>query len=315
MYLIKDGLDFGPWLAAAAGSSIGAGPTPRRENQDNFLLIDGSGNAVYLSQQEPLRCRVANWPAGHVRAAVLDGMGGHGHGREAAEAAVQGLLQLPACRDCTTLATSLDALHTRLQTSFELPPLVLARPPGTTLTLLEIAPGQAPLLYHVGDSRLYEIVDGAAHSLTVDHVPATVHAMYGRLNEAQWRLRVHGEHHPQISQAFILGNAIGDTQQLDKPLRALDADNLPPFLAHLADRRVLQVRSDALYLLASDGFWACADPQAAVGRWPGLCAGKTAAQALAAIFDDFLTTPLLGMHSDNLTMLALRFAPATNSTD
>lgn len=309
MHLIKDGLDFGPWLDAAAGSSIGAGPTPRQENQDNFLLIDGSGHAVYLSQQEPLRRQIANWPAGHVRAAVLDGMGGHGHGREAAEAAVQGLLYLPACRDCATLAGSLDALHTRLQTSFGRPPLLSPRPPGTTLTLLEIAPGQAPLLYHVGDSRLYEIADGAAISLTVDHVPATVHAMHDRLNEAQWRLRVHGEHHPQISQAFILGNAIGDTQQLDKPLQALDARNLPPFLAHLGDRRVLQVRSDALYLLASDGFWACADPQAAVERWPGLCKDKTAAQALAAVFDDFLAQPPRGMHSDNLTMLALRFTP------
>ena len=309
MYLIKDGLDFGPWLDAAAGSSIGAGPTPRRENQDNFLLIDGSGNAVYLSQQAPLRCRVANWPDGHVRAAVLDGMGGHGHGREAAEAAVQGLLQLPACSDVATLAAGLDALHTRLQTSFEKPPQAAARPPGTTLTLLEIAPGQAPLLYHVGDSRLYEITDDTVDTLTVDHVPATVYAMHGLLNEAQWRLRVHGEHHPQISQAFVLGNAIGDTQELDKPLQALDAGNLPSFLAHLADRRVLQVRDDAVYLLASDGFWACADPLAVVARWPGLCAGKTATQALASIFDDFLAQPPYGLHSDNLTMLALRFTP------
>jgi len=309
MYLIKDGLAFGAWLDAAAGSCIGAGPAPRRENQDNFLLIDGSGNAVCLSQQEPLRCRVANWPAGHVRAAVLDGMGGHGHGREAAEAAVQGLLQLPACSDVATLAAGLDALHTRLQTSFEKPPQAAARPPGTTLTLLEIAPGQAPLLYHVGDSRLYEITDDTVDTLTVDHVPATVYAMHGLLNEAQWRLRVHGEHHPQISQAFVLGNAIGDTQELDKPLQALDAGNLPPFLAHLADRRVLQVRDDAVYLLASDGFWACADPLAVVARWPGLCAGKTATQALASIFDDFLAQPPYGLHSDNLTMLALRFTP------
>jgi hypothetical protein len=31
------------------------------------------------------------------------------------------------------------------------------RRPGTTLTLLEIPPGQPPMLYHAGDSRLYEI--------------------------------------------------------------------------------------------------------------------------------------------------------------
>ena len=39
MHLIKEGLDFGPWLDAAAGTSVGAGPMPRRENQDNFLSL------------------------------------------------------------------------------------------------------------------------------------------------------------------------------------------------------------------------------------------------------------------------------------
>ena len=307
MHFIIDELDFGPWLDAAAGSCVGAGPMPRRENQDNFLLIDAGGQAACLLQQQPYRCQVPGWPAGHVRAAVLDGMGGHGHGREAAEAAVQGLLALPACRDTASLALHLDELHARLQAGFTAGAPAQARPPGTTLTLLEVPPGQPPLLYHVGDSRLYEISAGQSSVLTVDHVPATVYAMHGGLNEAQWHASVHGEHHPQISQAFILGNAISDSLRLDKPLRALDAGNLPPFLAHLADRRVLQVRADALYLLASDGFWACADPIAAVARWPALCAGKTAALALAALFDDFLAAPPKGLSSDNLTMLALRF--------
>ena len=99
MHLIKDALDFGPWLDAAAGSSVGAGSLPRRENQDNFLLIDASGHAVCLSRQAPFHCQVPGWPRGHVRAAVLDGMGGHGQGREAAEAAVQGsTLCIRACR-------------------------------------------------------------------------------------------------------------------------------------------------------------------------------------------------------------------------
>ncbi|MGK5080523.1 PP2C family protein-serine/threonine phosphatase [Janthinobacterium sp. HLX7-2] len=307
MHLIKDELDFGPWLDAAAGSSVGAGPLPRRENQDNFLLIDAHGHAICLSQQQPFHCQVAGWPPGHVRAAVLDGMGGHGHGREAAEAAVQGLLAIPACHDTASLSAKLDQLHTRLQTRFAQDAPAQARPPGTTLTLLEVPPGQAPLLYHVGDSRLYEMFDGAASILTVDHVPATVYAMRGALDEARWRASVHGEHHPQISQAFILGNAIGTSLQLDKPLRALDAGNLPPFLAHLSDRRVLQVRRGACYLLASDGFWACGQPLALTARWPALCAGKTAAQALAALFDDFLAKPPEGLHSDNITMLALRF--------
>ena len=307
MHFIKDELDFGPWLDAAAGSSVGAGPMARRENQDNFLLIDATGHAVCLLNQLPHHYQVAHWPAGHVRLAVLDGMGGHGHGREAAEATVQGLLTMPACRDVATLAGYLDQLHAQLQAGFEAEAEGAARPPGTTLTLLEIPPAQAPLLYHVGDSRLYEVADGVATALTVDHVPATVYAMQGALDEQQWRASVLGEHHPQIAQAFILGNVIGDTQSLSKSLLALDAGNLPPFLAHLGDRRVLELRRDALYLLASDGFWSCIDPARALARWPALCAGRTAAQAASALFDDFLSSPPAGLHSDNLTLLAVRF--------
>ena len=309
MHLIKDGLDFGPWLDAAAGTSVGAGPLPRRENQDNFLLIDASGHAVCLSQQAPFHCQVPGWPRGHVRAAVLDGMGGHGHGREAAEAAVQGLLAMPACLDTASLAAWLDQLHTRLQDTFARTEPAQARPPGTTLTLLEVPPGEAPLLYHVGDSRLYEVADGAVTALTVDHVPATVYAMHGVISEQQWRSRVYGEHQPQISQAFILGNVIVDPQVLGATLHALDEANLPPFLSHLADRRVLQLRRDAVYLLASDGFWSCQDPASVLARWPALCAGRTAAQASEALFDDFLSHPPAGMHSDNLTLLALRVKP------
>ncbi|WP_308921778.1 protein phosphatase 2C domain-containing protein [Janthinobacterium sp. J1-1] len=309
MHFIKDELDFGPGLDAAAGSSVGAGPMARRENQDNFLLIDATGHAACLVGQTPWRGQVAGWPAGHVRLAVLDGMGGHGHGREAAEATVQGLLAMPACLDAVTLAHELDQLHARLQAAFDTGPEARSRPPGTTLTLLEIAPQQAPLLYHVGDSRLYEVADGTVTALTVDHVPATVYAMHGVIGEQQWRGRVYGEHQPQISQAFILGNVIVDPQVLGATLHALDEGNLPPFLSHLGDRRALRLRRDAVYLLASDGFWSCQDPASVLARWPALCAGRTAAQASEALFDDFLSHPPAGMHSDNLTLLALRIKP------
>ena len=141
-------------------------------------------------------------------------------------------------------------------------------------------------------------------------MPATVYAMRGALDEARWRATVHGEHHPQISQAFILGNALSDSLQLDKPLIGLDATALPPFLAHLGDRRVLRVRPGAHYVLASDGFWACEDPLALTARWSALCAGKSAAQAVSALFHDFLSDPPTGLHSDNITMVVLRFDAA-----
>ena len=309
MHFIKDELDFGPGLDAAAGSSVGAGPMARRENQDNFLLIDATGHAACLVGQTPWRGQVAGWPAGHVRLAVLDGMGGHGNGREAAEATVQGLLAMPACLDTATLAQQMDQLHARLRTSFDTGPEARSRPPGTTLTLLEIAPQQAPLLYHVGDSRLYEVADGAVTPLTVDHVPATVYAMQGVISERQWRSQVYGEHQPQISQAFIMGNVMVNPHRLATGLHALDERNLPPFLASMGDRRALRLRADALYLLASDGFWSCRDPASVLARWPALCAGRTAAQASEALFDDFLSHPPAGLYSDNLTLLALRIKP------
>jgi len=304
MHVISEALHFGPRFELAAATSVGAGALKRSENQDNFLLIDASGQAAFLAGQAPARSQVNGWPAGHVRAAVLDGMGGHGNGREAAEAVVQGLLAVPACTSHAMLAAELDQLHARLQQQFNQTPA--ARSPGTTLTLLEIPPDGDPLLYHVGDSRLYEVSENTVTCLTVDHVPATVHAMAGLLDESGWRARVHGQHHPQIAQAFVLGNVINDRLELQLPLVALDAGNLPPFLAHLGDRRVLPLQREAVYVLASDGFWSCASPDEAIARWPALCRGKTAAQASEAILADFLRQPPAGLHSDNLTAVVLR---------
>lgn len=311
-------LDFGPGLDMAARSHPGAGVpgTPLPENQDNFLAIDGHGRAVFLHGQRECAAQLAGWPRGHARLAVLDGMGGHGNGRQAAEAAVAGLLRLPACTTLDQLSAGLDALHLQLQRQFAGDDDGAAagnagKPPGTTLTLLELRPGQAPLLYHAGDSRLYEITPAHARPLTIDHVPATSFALHGLLGEAEWWQQVHGEHRPQISQAFILGDALSDPQQLAAPLYALTPGRLPPFLRQLADRRAVAVRTDATYLLASDGFWACARPQAWIAHWPALLAGApTAGAALDALFGAFFDTPPPGLHVDNLTALTLRFRPA-----
>lgn len=310
--------DCGPALEVAARSCASAIIGDGMENQDNLLVIDGAGRAVFLHGQARANWQVPLWPAGHVRLALLDGMGGHGHGREAAEAAVAGLLRVPACNGSQELGRRLDALHDRLRRHFAeaaaqvsdmQPGKHAGKQPGTTLTLLELPPQQAPLLYHVGDSRLYEITPAQVTALTIDHVPATAYAMHGLLGEQEWWQQVHGEHRAQISQAFILGNAISDPQQLAPTLCPLDARNLPPFLRHLADRRVLRLRPDALYLLASDGFWACDEPAAWVAQWPQLLSGKSAPEALDALFERFLRQPPPGLHIDNISAIALRSRP------
>jgi serine/threonine protein phosphatase PrpC len=302
---VLDRLQFGPHLDIAARTSAGANPALHLENQDNFLMIDGDGRAAFMRDQQPQQQNIASWRSGHVRLAVLDGMGGHGHGREAAEAVVAGLLTIPPCTDIVELAAHLDALHARLQVEFAGGDA--AKRPGTTLTLLEIAPGQPPLLYHVGDSRLYEVTAERVLPMTVDHVPATAFAMAGVLDQQEWWQQVHGEHRSQIAQAFILGNAFADPSRLSDELFELSTHTLPPFLRHLPDRRAITLRPDAVYILATDGFWACAQPHLWISRWPALLARGNNARAMAdLLFDEMTTRPPPALHIDNLTAIVLR---------
>jgi serine/threonine protein phosphatase PrpC len=308
-YLLA-GLRFGA-LDVAACSRLGAGPRLRAENQDNLLLVDHDGNAAWLHGQAWVRRRLPDWPRGHARLAVLDGMGGHGHGREAAEAVATGLLAVPPCRDAETLARHLDALHAGLQRHFADARFDDGPRPGTTLTMLELPPqgeGPAPpLLYHVGDSRLYEITRARVAPLTVDHVPATALAMGGQLDEAQWWRQVHGEHRPQVSQAFILGNAFADPLRLADPLYALSAARLPSWLAHLPDRRALVLAPGSSYLLATDGLWSCSDPYGWVGQWQQLLGGGTgAATMLGALLDAYDAHPAAFFYPDNVSAILVR---------
>lgn len=303
-----DLLDFGLALEVAARSQPSIDQSLPLENQDNLLLIDAHGQAIHLHNEALSHCRIAHWPAGHVRLAVLDGMGGHGQGRQVADAVAACLLALPACLTLEQLCSRLDQLHADLQPHF-----VRSgnrdnmRRPGATLTLVEIPPGQAPLLYHVGDSRLYEITPTIARPLTIDHVPATAFALHGLLDEASWRQQVQREHRSQITQAFVLGNAFADPQQLDDGLHPLDSEQLPPYLRHLPDRRALVLRDDALYLLATDGLWACARPDQWSARWPALLAdAPTAGAALARLFKEFRQHPPRGQQLDNLTAIVFR---------
>lgn len=310
MPLSAHSLPFAPGIDVAAHSAAGVGAVVRAENQDNFLLIDAAGMAHFLRDQTRQAQRIHGWPPGHARVAVLDGMGGHGRGREAAEAVVEGLLTMPPCASLGELSAHLDVLHAQLQRHFGLDGPDDKRP-GTTLTLLELRAGQAALLYHVGDSRLYEVADGRIAPLTVDHVPATAYAMSGLLTESEWWQQVHGEHRSQISQAFILGNAFANPAALSDPLHALSPLNLPPFLYHLPDRRVLELHPGTVYVLATDGFWACQEPVAPILRWPALLAPCPSAEAMCeALFSSMAHDPPPDLYPDNLTAIVVRPVPA-----
>ena len=297
---------FAPCFDVAVASRVGCGPTMRAENQDNFVVIDFDGRACRLQDQQPLCVTVGAWPAGHGRLAVLDGMGGHGHGREAAEALAGALLAMPPCATLDELGAHLDVIHASLQAHFAVDGAGTARP-GTTLTLLELRADAAPLLVHVGDSRLYRIDELHAAPLSIDHVPATIAALAGRLDEASWWLQVHGRHAPQIAQAVILGNAFADPARLSDPLFALTPENLPCWLGHLADRRALPLQAGAAYLLATDGFWSCAEPDNVVAGWPAMLHGDPdAATLVERLFARMENAPPPGLQPDNLTALVVR---------
>ena len=242
----------------------------RLENQDNYLVIDGQGLARLLWRERETELCLSDWPAGHRRLAVLDGMGGHSHGREAAEKTVEGLLDLPAAVDLDLISRSLNALHRQLHRQFQADGLES----GCTLILLEIPPSGSAFLFHVGDSRVYAVNTQRAQCLTVDHVPATHMAMLGLMDGAQWMQRVHAQANSQISQAFVLGSTLGAPQiyaeSIAEDLFELHEGNLPLFLRGLSDRRALELKAGWVYLLASDGLWHLDNPQAFIQRWPML---------------------------------------------
>ncbi|MDP3668222.1 MAG: hypothetical protein WA191_06220 [Telluria sp.] len=70
-----DSLQFGPGLDVAACTRAAADPQSRLENQDNLLLIDTHGRAVFMRDQQQQHQRVSGWPQGHARLAVFERCG------------------------------------------------------------------------------------------------------------------------------------------------------------------------------------------------------------------------------------------------
>ena len=282
----------------------------RRENQDNYLIVDDRGAVRFLWHEQETQLQLPDWPTGHRRIAILDGMGGHSHGREAAEKTVAGLLDRLAAASLGQLSADLNALHQRLYHEFQ----VAGLETGCTLILLEIPLEGPALLFHVGDSRMYAIDPWRAQYLTVDHVPATHLAMLGMLDGVQWHQQVHLQTNSQISQAFILGSTLGVPslyiEAIDAELYELHDGNLPLFLRGLSDRRPLALEAGHVYLFATDGLWHLAQPQEFIQRWPALLAQPQ--RSLEEIIDQLLAEladAIRQQHSqpdDNCTVILVR---------
>ena len=240
---------FHPVLEAAARSETG----PRPENQDNYLIIRGEGEAEYLREGRPHRLRVPRWPRRHWRLCLMDGMGGHVHGREFAASVAEALLSEPfAPRSPCRRRERLEAIHQELHGLWHLG----TESPGSTLVWIDIQPNGLAHLAQVGDSRAFLWREGSWQRLTQDHTPA----------EFQWRDGdpIEGGQPPRnvITQALGYGSfgLIRDPSG-EKPvayserLRLDLADELPPDKQEHADLAMIQLRRGDSLLLASDGLW------------------------------------------------------------
>lgn len=244
----------------------------RGENQDNYLIIDANGKTCSLKDQKEVYGQINNWVKGHIRLAVLDGLGGHANGREATEEVIQCLMNMPACHTVNDLALTMFEIHKKLHKQFVSGST--SKIPATTLTLFEIPENDKAILYHIGDSRLLKVTANSTEILTIDHVPVTQAALHGQLNEEEWQERAW--HHDQniIRQAMIMGNALhspdGPGLSLKSDLYPLIGDNLKDaiFFKGMEDHRLIELEKDAVYLLASDGLWDREEPWAFLQQIP-----------------------------------------------
>lgn len=132
------------------------------------------------------RVREANEDAGYVDerlAVVADGMGGHAAGEVASAIAVREFREHVAAHPSLAgLETALSAANSAIMRDAQANPGRAGM--GTTLAavvLVEYGGDRAPAWVNIGDSRIYQLRDGALKQLTQDHSVAEEWFRQGRL--------------------------------------------------------------------------------------------------------------------------------------
>lgn len=276
----------------------------RADNQDNYLLIqegeEGLATARWLEQGEPRETQMAGWSKRWVRLAVLDGLGGHQHGREIAEEATLLLRDFPPGLSLEAQRRAVFEMHRRLQDRF----LVgHAHSPATTLVWAEIDRRRHRChLVHLGDSRAYLDAGSGWTQLTQDHTLTEFGWRDGRIDDIAYAAQrmAPGQ---RLAQALGYGRWGVHQDEYDRPvfgfmpeIRLDTAKMLPSQAADHADAKTLEIQPGALLLLASDGLWS----GTASRDWPNPgppCPGDALALAKTAVTtgaDDNITLLLGG---------------------
>lgn len=277
------------------------------ENEDNYLSIDAYGCAETLTEEKKCYIQVPGWPHQHRRIAVLDGVGGHGNGRQITERIISQIMAMPAFFTLDSLNQAMEELHQHIRVDFSESEII----PGSTLLFLEI-PAEGPaFLFHVGDSRLFAVHQNGLELLTVDHVPATVMAMHGLLNETEWQQKTLFEDNTAISQAFGMGSTFsGPSCMMTHGLYELTPARLPSFLAHLPDRRAITLTRETVFLLATDGLWKYRQPMRILETLPMTLqtCGTNMEEFADAIVDQHCHASLLEKRCDNTSFIVFKMS-------
>lgn len=222
----------------------------RDENQDNYLLIDENGRCDYLMDEQKQRTTLANWSAGQVRIAVIDGMGGHEHGREFAEAVVMGLMEIPFQTSAEALRTALTHLHDTLFNKY----YHGGRSPGSTLVMADVSSDRVALIANIGDSRAF-LCEDTEKQLTFDHTEAGIALRDGFISQTDYDA-VMNKYESRIAQALGYGCIHFSLKEHTPAPSKEHRKQLSLRLEQpYADIFTLKLPTDATLMLASDGKW------------------------------------------------------------
>ena len=219
----------------------------REENQDNYLLVYPDGKCEYLKNETTQQNRINNWPIGCVRMAVADGMGGHDFGRQAAEAVINGLLELPFQSNPQELKEALLTIHRKLYKQF----YNGAKTPGSTLVMADITANGQAVIANIGDSRIYLYSSRGWYQLSRDH---TIIEFAYRDNEIKFEdySNYIQQNTGQIAQAMGFGSS-GIIVNEDGLKRRKHIEDLRIDVG--LDVKTINLQEGDVLLLASDGIW------------------------------------------------------------
>ena len=223
----------------------------RDENQDNYLIINAKGECSYLQDEQKQAARVNDWPAGKVRIAVIDGMGGHEHGREFAEVVVMELMKMPFQTSAETLKTALSSLHDTLFENY----YHGERSPGSTLVMADITAERMVLIANIGDSRAFLCEGDEEKQLTFDHTEAGIALRDGFISEKTYN-NLLDKYESRIAQALGFGSIhFHIKEHTDVPSKKHSKKLSLRLEQPYADIFSVKLPVDATLMLASDGKW------------------------------------------------------------